>query len=195
VSPSAQPHRAGRPSLRGRLNPKRIAKGLALMGATIAALTQATSLIDWIGGTFSDSPAGTIAPRIVAVERQSPLSLRDYLADTHEPITDYTDEELDQTGFVYALTMHIQGERGSHFVLRWFIVDVTRGTRLRGPSFNQEPAIFKPRNQNQVRTYPIWIPRPPRAGTYEVTFALANAEGEPVSQKLSPPFHVRPLRG
>jgi hypothetical protein len=182
-------------SLRGRPSPKRIAQVLALVGAVIAALTQAMSLVDWVGGKLSDPPAATVAPRIVGVERQSPLSLRDYLSDTHEPLAGYTRAQLQQAGFVFALTMRIQGERGSRFSLRWFIVDVDRATRLRGPSFNQVPAIFKPRNQDQLRTYPVWIPTPPRAGRYEVTFALVNANGEPVAQKLTSPFRVHRPRG
>jgi hypothetical protein len=178
-------------SLRGRPSPKRIAQLLAVAGAIIAALTQTMSLVDWVGGKLSDPPAATVAPRIVGVERQSPLSLRDYLSDTHEPLAGYTHAQLQQTGFVFALTMRIQGERGSRFSLRWFIVDVDRGTRLRGPSFNQVPAIFKPRNQDQLRTHPVWIPTPPRRGRYEVTFALVNAKGEPVAQKLAAPVRVR----
>jgi len=186
----ARARRLDSAGLRGRLSPKRIAQSLAVIGAVIAALTQATSLIDWVGENLTDPPVEIVAPRIVAVERQSPLSLQDYLSDTHEPLSGYTDAELNQKGFVFALTMHIQGEQGSRFALRWFIVDVDREARLRGPSFNQEPAIFKPRNQNQVRTYPVWIPTPARAGRYEVTFALINGKGEPVAQKLTAPFRV-----
>jgi hypothetical protein len=191
----ARPRRSDSAGLRGRLSPKRIAQFLAVIGAVIASLTQATSLIDWVSEKLNDPPAEIVAPRIVAVERQSPLSLQDYLSDTHEPLTGYTDAELNQKGFVFALTMHIQGEQGSRFALRWFIVDVDRGARLRGPSFNQEPAIFKPRNQNQVRTYPVWVPTPPRAGRFEVTFALVNGKGEPVAQKLTAPFRVSRPRG
>lgn len=191
----ASASKADAAGLRGRLSRKRIAQLLAVTGATIAALTQAMSLIDWISERLSDAPPKIVAPRIVAVERQSPLSFRDYLNHVHEPLTGHTDAELNQTGFVFALTMHIQGERGSRFGLRWFIVDVDRGTRLRGPSFNQEPAIFEPRNQNQVRAYPVWIPTPPRAGRYEVTFTLVNAKGEPVAQKLTSPFKVGRSRG
>jgi hypothetical protein len=182
-------------SLRGRPNPKRIAQVLAVVGAVAAALTQAASLVDWVSGKLSDPPAATVAPRIVAVERQSSLSLRDYLDDTHQPLTGYTHAQLTQTGFVFAITMHIQGERGSRFGLRWFIVDANRGARLRGPSFNQVPAIFKPRNQDQLRTYPVWIPTPPRPGRYEVTFALVNAKGEPVAQKRTSRLRVSRARG
>lgn len=175
----------------GGMSPKRIAQLFAVLGAVIATITQATSFVDWVSGKLTHPPAATVAPTIVAVEPQSPASLRDYLRDSGQPRTGYRAEELGQKGLVFALTMHIQGEQGTRFGLRWFIVDVDRETRLRGPSFNQVPAIFKPRNQDQVRTYPVWIPTPPRPGRYAVTFALVNAKGEPVAQKLTSPFRIR----
>jgi len=51
-------------------------------------------------------------------------------------------------------------------------------------------AIFEARNQGQDATEPVWVPRPP-PGRYEVTFALVNAKGQPVAQKLAPPLTVR----
>jgi hypothetical protein len=179
---------------RGRLSRPQLVKLLALFGAVVGVLTQATSFIDWVGDKLRGPPAEIVAPRILSVERQSPLSLRDYLNDVGKPLTAYARDELDQTGVVFALTLHIQGEQGSRFGLRWFIVDIDRGDRLRGPSFNQQPAIFEPRNQNQTRTYPVWIPTPPQAGEYEVTFSLVNAKRQPVAQKLSDPFRVKPRR-
>lgn len=178
------------PRLRDRMIRAQLAKLLALGAAAIGVLSRATSVIDWVGDRLGDAPAAVVAPRIISVERQSPLSLGDYLTDVAEPRTGYSRDELAQKGYVYALTMQIQGEQGSRFALRWFIVDVDREARLRGPSFNQRPAIFEPRNQNQLRTCPVWIPRPPHAGRYEVTLSLANARGEPVAQKVSAPFRV-----
>jgi hypothetical protein len=176
--------------VRLRVRPKRLARVLAIAAGIVAALTQATSLVDWVDGKLHHTPTGPIAPRIVSIERQSPLSLRDYLRGVNErPAPTTTAQQLDAKGLVFALTMRIQGEKGARFGLRWFIVD-GHGNRLRGPSFNQEPAIFSPRRQDQLRTYPVWIPTPARPGRYEVTFALVNAKGEPVAQKLGPPFRV-----
>jgi hypothetical protein len=176
---------------RGRLHWSRFAKLFALAGAVVATLTQATSVVDWVDGKFSDPPpADTVAPRILAVERQSPSSLGDYLNEVAEPTKGYTVNQLNQDGLVFDVKMHIQGEQGNRFTLRWFIVDVDRGVRLRGASFNQKPAIFRPRNQNQVREYPVWVPRPPRAGRYQITFALANDKGEPVDRHNSDAFRV-----
>ena len=170
-------------ALRARVRPKRVARLLAVAAAIVAALTQATSLVDWLGDKLHRAPAGTIDPRIVSVERQSPLSLRDYLRGVNEqPAKTITDEQLDAKGLVFGVTMRIQGEQGSRFGLRWFIVD-SHENRLRGPSFNQVPAIFRPRNDNQRREYPVWIPRPPDPGTYTVTFDLVNAKHEPVDQR------------
>src|SRR4029077_16504858 len=148
------------------------------------------SLVDWVDGKLHHTAAGLIAPRIVSLERQRPLSLGDYLQPrTERRARTIWAQQLDAKGVVFALTMRIQGEKGSRFGLHWFVVD-GHGNRLHGPSFNQEPAIFAPRGQDQLRTYPVWIPAPARPGKYEVTFALVNAKGEPVAQKLSPPFHV-----
>jgi hypothetical protein len=177
-------------ALRTRVRPKRLARLLAVGAAIVAALTQATSLVDWVDGKLHHAATGPIAPQILSIERQSPLSLRDYLRGVNErPPATTTAGQLDAKGLVYALTMRIRGEQGSRFGLRWFVVD-GHGNRLRGPSFNQEPAIFAPRRQDQLRTYPVWIPTPSRPGKYEVTFALVNAKGEPVAQKLGPPFRI-----
>jgi hypothetical protein len=165
------------------VRPKRLARVLAVAATVVAALTQATSLVDWAGSKLHRTPAATIDPRIVSIERQSPLSLRDYLRGVNEqPAKTTSDDQLDAKGLVFGVTMRIQGEQGSRFGLRWFIVD-SHENRLPGPSFNQEPAIFSPRNQNQRREYPVWVPRPAAADTYTITFELVNAKGEPVDQR------------
>jgi hypothetical protein len=194
ASPTATASTPSTPSTPSRrLNWSRFAKLFALAGAVIATLTQATSIIDWVEGKFSDDPppaADTIDPRILGVEQQSPSSLGDHLDEVAEPSTGYSVDELNQDGLVFEVRMHIQGEQGNLFTLRWFIVDVDNGIRLRGESFNQKPAIFRPRNQNQRREYPVWVPRPPQAGTYQITFTLANAKGEPEDRHRSDPFRI-----
>jgi hypothetical protein len=102
----------------------------------------------------------------------------------------YTPEQLRQTGTIFALRIQLRGERGTRFPLRWYMTDADSGTRLPGRSYNQEPAVFQPRNDNHSRTWPVWIPDPPDPGRYRVTFMLDNAKHEPVAQKVTPVFRA-----
>lgn len=164
----------------------------AALAAIVATLAGISSLVDWVADKLGgDPPAPVVNARILDVEPQAPLALGDYLRQTKEPVRDLTAEQLRQVGRVYAVAFQLRGERGSRFSLRWFMTDVDRGTRLRGRSFNQTPAVFEPRSDDQSRTWPVWVPSPLRPGRYQVTFVLENAQREPVDQQLVPPFRVR----
>jgi hypothetical protein len=131
-----------------------------------------------------------IATRIDKVERQDRASLGDYLNDTKQSRRGYTPDQLRQAGMVFALAIRLRGERGNKFPLRWFMTDVDRATRVRGSSYDQVPAVFQPRSEDHSRTYPIWIPDPPHAGRFRVTFMLQNAKHEPVDEKVTPVFRA-----
>jgi hypothetical protein len=194
--PAQDPAPGGSPAtgaggVRSLLRPKRIAQAIATLGAITGALVGITSLVDWVSGKLADPPAAAvIEPRILGVERQDPQSLGDYLRHSGQSRRGYTRAQLRGQGLVFAVTMRIRGEPGARFPLAWFIVDVTRGRPLHGPSFEQEPAIFSPRNGDQTRTWPAWVPYPPRAGRYHVTFQLKNAKREPIAQRVAA-FRVR----
>jgi hypothetical protein len=155
-------------------------------------------LIDWFAGKLRDPEAPTIDTRIVDVHRQGPARLSDYLRDSNQSPKGYRPEELQQTGMVFALTIRLRGERGQRFPLRWAVVDIDRESRLPGRSFNQrpgeEPVVFQPRNDDHARTWPVWVPYPPKPGRYRVTFMLNNAKYQPVSQRSGAAFTV-PARG
>jgi hypothetical protein len=144
------------------------------------------------GSTDSNGHAssGVIDARIADIRHQGPAVLRDYLGDTGQSPRGYTAQQLQQTGTVFALTIQLRGERGTKFPLRWYMTDADRGTRLPGRSFNQEPAVFQPRSDNHSRTWPVWIPDPPRTGRYRVTFMLDNARHQPVDQKVTAAFRA-----
>lgn len=162
---------------------KRIAQAVGGVGALVGVLAGATSLVDWAGEKLSDPLPATIAPEIVSIERHDPQLLGDWLADTGRSAGGYTRDELARSGLVFGVKIRIQGERGKIFALRYFVVDRDRGARLRGPGFNQEPAIFRVRNDDQTATELVWVPYPPQPGRYRVTFLLDNAKRQPVAQK------------
>jgi hypothetical protein len=110
-----------------------------------------------------------------------------------ESSDDLSDKQLAQVGRVFKVTIRIQGEQGQRFGLNWFVVDDATGSRLPGRSFNQTPAVFKPRNQDQERGYPVWIPPLP-PGRYRATFVLTDADGQQQDDDETAPFTVKARR-
>lgn len=161
-----------------------------VLGALVAVLAGVTSLADWVTGKLggSASAPATIDTQIVAADRQGPEMLGAALGDTNQSTRGYTPAQLRQKGVVFALRIKLTGEQGQTFPLRWFIVDADRGDRLRGRGYNQEPAVFRPRNDNHGRTWPVWVPYPPKPGRFRVTFVLDDAKHQPVAQKTTPAF-------
>ena len=176
--------------LLGEKPPRRSRRASRLSAALVTATFVGVFVVWALVARTGDKPpdASPISARIVDIERQGPAVLGDYLRDTNQPARGYTSAQLRQTGTLFALTIKLRGERGSKFPLRWYMTDADRGKRLPGPSYNQEPAVFQPRNENHSRTWPAWIPDPPRAGRYRVTFMLDNAQHQPVAQKITPVF-------
>jgi len=162
---------------------KRIAQAVGGVGALVGVLAGVTSLVDWVGDKLSDPMPATIAPEIVSIERHDAQLFGDWLADTARSAHGYTPDELARSGLVFGVKIRIQGEGGKIFALRYFVVNRDRGARLRGPGFNQEPAIYRVRNDDQTGTELVWVPYPQRPGRYRVTFLLDNAKRQPVAQK------------
>lgn len=161
---------------------------LGALGALVAVLAGMTSLADWITGRLGASTPATIDARILAADRQGPETLGAYLADTNQSLRGYTPAQLRQNGIVFALRIKLTGEKGQTFPLRWFIVDADRGERLAGRSYNQEPVVFRPRNDNHSRTWPVWVPYPPKPGRFRATFLLDDTKHQPVAQKTTRAF-------
>jgi hypothetical protein len=183
--------------LLGEKPPRRLWRAWPVWAALAVAIVAAlVVLVPSLRSGSTDSnghaSAGVIDARIAHIEHQGPAMLRNYLSDTGQAPRGYTAQQLQQTGTVFALTIQLRGERGTKFPLRWYMTDADRGTRLPGPSYNQEPAVFQPRSDNHSRTWPVWIPDPPRPGRYRVTFMLDNARHQPVDQKVTPAFRAAP---
>jgi hypothetical protein len=176
---------------------QRLGAALAVAVTVVGLLTQVTSLVDWVGKRFGDEspkaeaakPPAVVDAAIVKVEPRGQSRLRDYQPLAGESPKGFSDKELDQKGRVYSARLRIRGGQGQRFGLNWFVVDAN-DTRLRGPYFNQKPATFVPRNQDQSRDYPVWIPPLPR-GVYRVTFVLTDDHGQQVGDNRSGPFRVR----
>lgn len=189
---AAPPKTAATPTPRGlrRWTSLSAKKLLAACGALIALLVSMTTLVDWVTKQLKKPPAATIDTRILAADHQGPQQLGAYLADTNRSTRGYDPVQLRQLGIVFALRIKLVGEKGQIFPLRWYIVDAEAGERLPGRSYNQEPAIFRPRNNNHTRTWPIWVPYPPKPGVFRVTFVLNDAKHEPVDQRTTQPFQT-----
>jgi TIR domain len=175
--------------LLGEKPPRRLWRGWPVAAALVAAIVVGLVVL-WPSLRSQGHSPPVIDARIANIEQQGPAVLRNYLSDTSQSRRGYTPEQLRQTGTIFALRIQLRGERGTKFPLRWFMTDADSGTRLPGRSFNQEPAVFQPRNDNHSRTWPVWIPDPPDPGRYRVTFMLDNAKHEPVAQKVTPVFRA-----
>jgi hypothetical protein len=176
--------------LLGEKPPRRLWRAWPVWAAVAAAIVVALVVLVLSRGSGGGRNPTVIDARIAKVEHQGPAVLGNYLGDTNQSRRGYTAQQLRQTGTVFALTIQLRGERGTKFPLRWYMTDAAGGTRLPGRSYNQEPAVFQPRSDNHSRTWPVWIPDPPRPGRYRVTFMLDDAHHKPVDQKVTPVFRT-----
>jgi len=157
-------------------------------------LVGVTGLVDWIGNRVGDDPPppppSRIDARVMAVEqRGGEETLGDYVRETKPAGARYTAAQLRESGLVFAVRVRIRGAQGQKLPLRWSFYEVGGG-RVRGPVYNQVGVVFAPLAREHARTWPVWVPQPPRDGRYFVRFTLDDPEGRPVDTKDTPPLRA-----
>ena len=180
---------SGRWTRYGRLASKIVGGVAAVVGLLLGII----SLVDWMSGKLDHPPPRPPAEIDASIDGLKLASVRqplaDYLETTGQSTAGLTPFEGRQRGLVFDVHMRLKGSVHKKFGLRWLIVDRRSGSRLRGPTYNQTAAIVTPKAQEHARTWPIWVPYPPRRGSYRLTVILTNNHGQPVADR-SEPFDV-----
>ena len=162
------------------------------MGALLATLT---SLIDWSKKTLDEPDRPTparIDPRITSValrDRETPLA--SYLRSTRQSTRGLTRAELREPGLVFSIRVRLRGGVEESFPLVWTLHREPSGSPLTGSIYNQPASVtFTPRARDQSRTWPIWVPYPPRPGSFSLRATLTDQREQPVHDLESRPFRV-----
>ena len=176
------------------LSRKRLAAGFGAAAAVVAFLVSASSLVDWVQRKFDDPeppPPVKIEDQITGVHLSSARqSLEDYLLSTGERLGGLTERERDELGFLFEVGVRLTGSQGERFPLLWSLRSVRSGERVPGPAYAQLAVTFVPRGREHARTWPVWVPYPPRKGSYFLRVTLTDKKGQPVDMQESKRFTV-----
>jgi hypothetical protein len=186
--------RQGRSGGGALLSRKRLAAVFGTATAVVAFLIGVTNLTDWVQRKFDDPeppPPAKIDAQITGVHLSSARqSLEDYLLSTGAPLRGLTRRERDELGFLFEVGVRLTGSQGERFPLLWSLRGARSGVRVPGPAYAQLAVTFVPRGREHARTWPVWVPYPPRKSSYFLRVTLTDKKGQPVDMQESKPFTV-----
>lgn len=187
AEPSSAPSERRRQSLFPRIE-----KTAAFAAALIGALAGAVAVVDWADGLGGEPPPQIDAHIVRVTSRDVAEPLRLYLSETSQSLHGYSKPQLEQRGSTFNVSVRIIGQRGKKFPVRWTLYRRDPETRIEGRAYNQIAGDMRPASNDHASTWPVWVPYPPRAGTYFVRFTLEDQRRRPVSEKDSQPFRYPP---
>jgi hypothetical protein len=175
-----------------RISTRRVTAALAAVGTLIGVLAAATSLFDWFGGKVdppAPPPPAEIDARVLGVDLRSPSQrLVDYLRETNQSTAGLTKFEGAEPGYVFNVRVRLKGNQDARLPLRWSVIDANTGQPLRDPLYTQTATVFNPRGPDQARTWPFWVPYPPRKGKFLLRATLIDEKRQPLDEAESEPF-------
>jgi hypothetical protein len=134
-------------------------------------------------------PPAHIDARVLGVDlRNSSQRLVDYLRETNQSTAGLSKFEGAERGYVFNVRVRLRGNEGTPLPLRWSIIDAGTRKPLRDPLYSQTATVFKPRGPDQARTWPFWVPYPPRKGKYRLRATLVDEKRQPLDEAESDPF-------
>jgi hypothetical protein len=153
----------------------------------VATLVGLVQLVDWIGSKASPPPPAQINGRFTAVDMLPNVSYADFERSAgREP----KPADAQVVGNVFSVRVRLQGYDGSDLPLRWVVYDAGTRSRVPGPDWEQTGLTFRPRNDDQAGRGRLWVPIPPKSGTYFVRLTLQDGEGQILDERDSDPFDV-----
>jgi hypothetical protein len=182
--------KAARRRTRRRRSPftRRLYAAVAGLGVVVGALAGTIALFHDVFGLFQSDPPAAIDARIdKVVQTRSRMPFGEYLAATKLPRSSFSKEQLDQPGYEFMVTVTITGRTGKELPLRWRMFRKPE-TPLPGPIYDREAVGFEPKGEKHSNSWPVWVPYPPRPGSYYVRFTLDDPKGLPADQRDSPTF-------
>ena len=141
------------------------------------------------GSRPAPPPPAHIDARVVSVDLRSPSQrLVDYLRETNQSTAGLSKFEGAERGYVFNARVRLRGNEDTPLPLRWSMIDAETRKPLRGPIYNQTATVFKPRGPDQARTWPFWVPHPPRTGRFLLRATLIDEKRQPLDDSESDPF-------
>jgi hypothetical protein len=175
--------------------PPRARRAWPRLAAVAAAIVLAFFFLLWASLKPQGGPPAKVDARIAKVSSRNVAEpLRDYLDETRQSKRRYTTAQLRQPGYVFNVSVRIIGQRGKRFPVRWALYRRPEA-RVAGPSYNQIAGEMKPESADHASTWPVWVPYPPRRGTYFVRFTLEDQRNRPISEQDSHAFRHPPAAG
>jgi hypothetical protein len=164
------------------------------VAAVVGVLVGLTSLTDWFEGKLDEPeprPPAKIDARIDDVSLTGTReSLESYLRSTGQSLRGLTERELGEPGLLFAVRVSLTGSVGERFPLRWSLRQAETGEALPAPTYDQIGVVFTPRGREHSRRWPIWVPYPPRAGSYFLRVTLTDRKRQPVDERDSRRFRA-----
>lgn len=119
-------------------------------------------------------------------------SLRDFLIETGQDLSGYTEAELEQLGREYYISITVEGLRNKSPEIVWNLQDINDlPSSERKHWIHQSLASFEPPVDTYTRTAKVWIQYPPFRGTF---YAVIEVE-YPNFETLGSPIHTKRFTG
>jgi hypothetical protein len=165
---------------------------VAGLGVVVGALAGTIALLHEAFGLFVSDPPASIDARIdKVVQTRSRMPFGEYLGEAKLPRSSFSREQLAQPGYEFTVTVTITGRIGKELPLRWRMFRKPESP-LPGPLYDREAVGFEPKGAKHSNSWPVWVPYPPKRGTYYVRFTLDNPNGLPADQRDSAAFTYPP---
>ena len=165
----------------------------ALAGA-VALVVSLTSIVDWVQRKLDPPEPALIDTRLLSVDlMRTEEQLGTYLRDTKQSLEGLTAVERREPGLVFNVRVRLVGVVGKQFPLTWTLTDTRRNRRLEDYLYKQEAVTFEPKGVAHARAWPIWVPYPPRRGSYRLDVVLADDKRQPVDQRSSDAFRLNSI--
>jgi hypothetical protein len=157
---------------------------LATLAVTLIKLLRTQAALD------SVQPVAVIQ-RVELRNHREPLI--DYLLETNQPTGGFTPVQQRQAGLVYTVRFRLIKLKGKRVSLAFRVFNARTASRLRPSTvYSQTVGFFVPQADDHSRSWPAWIPPPPRRQRIFVRFALSDPAGRPLAARDSPPVLVGP---
>jgi hypothetical protein len=158
---------------RSRVTPGRV---IAALGALVALLAGLTSLIDWVGAKATTPPPARVDSDIVWAKQQGErVTLADYLRENGKPTQGLTKDEAGELGLMFAVRVRLRGKPDTQVELGWRMFQ-RDGDPLSGALYNQRAGRFTTGSRDHAATVQVWVPSPPRRGSYSLRFSLRDEQ-------------------
>ena len=179
-----------RPS-RSWLTRKRVASAAAGLAALVGFLVGVATLVDFAGRLDSeDPPPAAIDARVSGVDLTTTRQpYEDYLRATNASLAGLPEADRKEKGLVFAARVRFTGGQGDRYLLRMAVFNSRTGRPL--PAYTFKVAEFTPQAQSHGREWPVWLPYPPRRGTFFVRATILDQQKKPVDEQDSERFRVK----